>query len=148
MSKYSYQHSLDSWDWEKIPVEVDQVIIRWWAIVGERPPWTSMPADDRFGYMRSVVSELLNEARHPSDGLRERRLRRAAHTHGLFRRRQGCDAAVVAEEMVALGRAIEAAMVEGGHSSCQVHDYLVLLQVDARLASEFAARGWEWEAEP
>src|SRR5215467_13054260 len=99
VSKHSYQDSLDSWDWEKIPADVDQVVIRWWETVRSRPPWRTMPADDGGGYMRAVVSELLNEARHPGDGMRELRLRAAARAHGQFRRRQSCDCVSVTDEL-------------------------------------------------
>jgi hypothetical protein len=140
--EYSYQHSLDSWDWERIPADVDQVVIRWWAMVRDRLPWQAMPADDGLGYMRAVVSELLNEARHPSDGMRERRLRRAARAHGEFRRRQQCHGAVLADELAALSAAIETEMLEAGQSSGLVKDYLVLLGPDLDLARANAVDGW------
>ncbi len=141
MSKYSYQHSLDSWDWEKIPADVDQVVIRWWALVRDRLPWREMPADDGLGYMRAVVSELLNEARHPSDGMRERRLCRAARAHGEFRRRQHCHCGVLADELAALGAAMETAMLDAGQSPGLVKDYLVLLDADVELARAIAVGG-------
>src|SRR5215813_1626393 len=99
VSKHSYQDSLDSWDWEKIPADVDQVVIRWWSMVGGRLPWRAMPNDDGRGYMRAVISELLNEARHPGDGMRELRLRAAARAHGQFRRRQCCDCDSLTDEL-------------------------------------------------
>jgi len=147
VSKYSYQHSLDSWDWERIPADVDQVVIRWWAMVRDRLPWQSMPADDGLGYMRGVVSELLNEARHPSDGIRERRLCRTARAHGEFRRRQKCHCAVLTDELAALGAAIETAMLDAGQSSGLIKDYLVLLEADVELVRAVAVNGWR-EAEP
>jgi hypothetical protein len=56
--EYSYQHSLDSWDWENPRRKWDQVVIRWWALVHDRLPWCEMPADDESAsYMRAVVSE-------------------------------------------------------------------------------------------
>ena len=142
VGKYSYQESLDSWDWEKIPADVDQVVVRWWDSMHDRQFWNAMAADDRLGYVRAVVSELLNEARHPSDGIREYRLRRAAHAHGSFRRRQRCDCTGVGEEMYALEGAIEATMLAAGHSPGLVRDYLVLLGADVELARDFAVRGW------
>jgi hypothetical protein len=144
MREYSYQHSLDSWDWERIPADVDQVVIRWWALVRDRLPWREMPADDGLGYMRAVVSELLNEARHPSDGMRERRLCRAARAHGEFRRRQGghCHCGALTGELAALGPAIETAMLDAGQSSGLVKDYLVLLEADVELARAIAVDGW------
>ncbi len=142
MREYSYQHSLDSWDWERIPADVDQVVVRWWGLVHDRLPWREMPADDGLGYMRAVVSELLNEARHPADGMRERRLRRAARTHGEFRRRQRCDFGTLTDELAALGVAIETAMLEGGQSCGLVNDYLVLLGPDLELTRVNAGDGW------
>jgi hypothetical protein len=145
VSKYSYQHSLDSWDWEKIPAEVDQVVVRWWGLVHDFSPWRTMPRDDGFGYMRAVVSELLNEARHPSDGMRERRLCRAARAHGAFRRRQHCGCASLTAELAALGAALEVAMLDAGQSSGLVRDYLVLLDADVELARAIALDGWRAE---
>jgi len=145
VSKYSYHHSLDSWDWERIPADVDQVVIRWWAMVRDRLPWQSMPADDGFGYMRGVVSELLNEARHPSDGIRERRLCRTARAHGEFRRRQKCHCAVLTDELAALGAAIETVMLDARQSSGLIKDYLVLLEADVELVRASAVTGWKAE---
>lgn len=144
VSKHSYQDSLDSWDWERIPADVDQVSIRWWNMVRDRAPWRSMPADDGCGYMRAVVSELLNEARHPGDGMRELRLRAAARAHGEFRRRQRCDCAALADELSAVSGAIEATMTYGGQSPSLVRDYLVLLGADMEVAREHALRGWSF----
>jgi hypothetical protein len=140
--EYSYQHSLDNWDWEKIPADVDQVVIRWRALVHDRLPWCEMPADDGLGYMRAVVSELLNEARHPSDGMRERRLCLAARAHGEFRRRQHCHCGVLTDELAALGSAIESAMLDAGQSSGLVKDYRVLLDADVALVRTIAVDGW------
>jgi hypothetical protein len=140
--EYSYQHSLDSWDWERIPADVDQVMVRWWGLVHDRLPWREMPADDGLGYMRAVVSELLNEARHPSDGMRERRLRRAARAHGEFRRRQHCPCGTLTDELAALGAAVEVAMLDAGQSSGLVKDYRVLLDADVGLVRAIALDGW------
>jgi len=144
VSKHSYQDSLDSWDWERIPADVDQVAIRWWKMVCDRAPWQSMPPDDGYGYMRAVVSELLNEARHPGDGMRELRLRAAARAHGEFRRRQRCDCAALADELAAVSGAIEATMTYGGQPPSLVRDYLVLLGADMEVAREHALRGWSF----
>jgi hypothetical protein len=142
VSKHSYQDSLDSWDWEKIPADVDQVVVRWWAMVRGRTPWRTMPTDDGCGYVRTVVSELLNEARHPRDGMRELRLRAAARAHGEFRRRQRCDCTTLTDELAALSAAIEAAMLFGGQSPGLVRDYLVVLDADVEVAREYALKGW------
>ena len=142
MREYSYQHSLDSWDWERIPADVDQVVVKWWGLVHDRLPWREMPADDGLGYMRAVVSELLNEARHPSDGMRERRLCRAARAHGEFRRRQHCHCGALTDELAALGTAIEIAMLDTGQSSGLVKDYRVLLDADVELVRAVALDGW------
>lgn len=142
MREYSYQHSLDSWDWERIPADVDQVMVRWWGLVHDRLPWREMPADDGLGYMRAVVSELLNEARHPSDGMRERRLRRAARAHGEFRRHQHCPCGALTDELAALGAAVEVAMLDAGQSSGLVKDYRVLLDADVELVRAIALDGW------
>ena len=142
MSKHSYQDSLDSWDWERIPADVDQVVIRWWAMVRGRAPWRTMPADDGCGYVRTMVSELLNEARHPGDGMRELRLRAAARAHGELRRRQRCGRTTLMDELAALSTAIEAAMLLGGQPPGLVRDYLVVLDADVEVAREHALSGW------
>jgi hypothetical protein len=148
VSKHSYQDSLDSWDWEKIPADVDQVVTRWWAMIGGRAPWLAMPTDDGCGYVRAVVSELLNEARHPGDGMRELRLRDAARSHGEFRRRQRCDHTALTDELAALRAALEAAMLYGGQSPGLVRDYLVVLDADVEVAREHALRGWSADDHP
>ena len=142
MTNYSYRDSLDGWDWERIPADADAVVRRWWAMVHHRLPWRAMPIDDGFGYIRPVVSELLNEARHPSDGVRELRLDRAARAHGAFRRRQHCSSAALAEEIIALGASIKAILLDAGQPPAVVRDYLVLLDVDVRAACELAVGGW------
>jgi hypothetical protein len=92
--------------------------------------------------VRTVVSELLNEARHPRDGMRELRLRAAARAHGEFRRRQRCDCVSLTDELGALRAAIETAMLYAGQSPGLVRDYLVLLDADVEVAREYALRGW------
>jgi len=135
--------SLDGWDWERIPANVDAVLLRWFTTIRITAPWRAIPTDDVLGYMRPVVSELLNEAYHPSDGGRVVRLSSAARVHGLFRGRQRCDWQVVAAEIDALVGAFESAMLDAKQPRSLVRDCLVLIQADIRLVHEFAQIGWE-----
>ena len=142
MAKYSFQNSIDSWDWERVPLDVDAVVFRWAAMLHDRLPWRGMPPDDAFGYIRAVVSEILNEARHPGNGMRERRLSAAARAHGEFRRRQQHQCTALSEELAALRSAIEASLVQAGQSPGLVRDYLVLLDADVESARASALVGW------
>lgn len=143
MTHHSSHDSLDGWDWERIPANVDAVLSRWLKTVRKDAPWHAMAADDAFGYMRRVVSELLNEACHPSDGRHVLRLSSVARAHGLFRRRQRCDWQMVAAELDALLGAFEAAMLDAKQPRSLVRDCLVLLQADVQLVHEFAHIGWD-----
>jgi hypothetical protein len=137
-----WQASLDDWDWEAIPADVDAVLFKWWTTLRAAPPWSAMPADDALGVMRLVVSELLNEARHPSDGLRGLRLAEAAQAHGRFRRRQQCDRTALGGELAALVDALKNTMLDANQSPSLVRDCLLLLDGDLELARKFALLGW------
>jgi len=143
VTHHSIQDSLDGWDWERIPANVDAVLSRWLKTIRKNAPWRSMPTDDALGYMRPVISELLNEACHPSDGRHVLRLSGVARAHGLYRRRQRCNWQAVVAELDALLVAFEAAMLDAKQSRSLVRDCLVLLQADVRLVHEFAHIGWD-----
>jgi hypothetical protein len=117
-------------------------------MVRGRLPWQAMPTDDGCGYMRAVISELLNEARHPGDGVRELRLRAAARAHGEFRRRQRCDCDELAGELAALSPAIETVMLYAGQAPGLIRDYLVVVDADVELAREYALGGWSADDHP
>jgi hypothetical protein len=139
----SCHDSLDHWDWERIPADVDAVLFRWFKQIRETAPWCAMPTDDALGQMRPVVSELLNEGYHPSDGRHALRLSGAARTHGRFRRRQRCDWPAVATEIDALVEAFRAALIDAKQPPGIVRDSLVVFEAELRLVHEFALIGWE-----
>lgn len=135
-------HSLDAWDWDAVPVTVDLVLEHWSTALRRRSPWDVMLADDASGYIRPVVSELLNEARHPCDGTRSARLRRHASAHGAFRRRQRLDDRALVCECDLLPGAVESALLAGGLTRRFVGDSIVVLGPDLQLVRDAALLGW------
>ena len=132
---------LDAWDWDHIPVDVRQVMDTWRRLVRRRHPWCAMPQDDASGSMRIVISELLNEAREPYDDRRADRLRNALRDHADFRRRQHLGSRLVADEIDALKRAIDAALRESGASPLLVGDIAIVFgaELDSSSPAAFEA---------
>lgn len=128
---------IDAWDWDRIPLEVTQVLDIWRRMLFSRHPWCTMPQDDASGSMRVVVSELLNEAMEPSDGRRDVRLANALRDHGEFRRDQGFGDRVIADEIVALKAAIGTALRECVASPVLAVDFATVLsaELDAKVAT-------------
>ena len=100
-----------------------------------------MPQDDASGSMRTVVSELLNEAREPYDDRRADRLTNALRDHAAFRRRQALGPRLVADEIDALKAAIASALCESGAAPLLVGDFAIVLgaELDALSPAAFEA---------
>ena len=130
---------IDAWDWDRIPLEVDQVLDIWRQMLRSQHPWNAMPQDDASGSMRAVVSELLNEAMEPSDGRRDVRLANALRDHGEFRRDQGFGDRVLVDEIAALKAAITAALREQVASPDLAVDFATVLGAELD-ANAVAAR--------
>lgn len=137
-----FEYSLDAWDWDGIPVIVEPVLIHWQGLMAGVAPWRAMERDDAVGYMRAVVSELLNEPRDADGPTREARLESSAREHGRFRRAQRIDVDSLVREFRALAVATEAALLSTGMTPQFARDALVILDADLKLASESAAVGW------
>ena len=97
------------------PVFADEAMDEWTAMVRRRCPWNEMFPDDLSGEFRAVLEELL-QPDEPSTERRASRLRHVAREHGAFRRRQGCQAMILAEEIAVADDAIAMAVVRGGGS--------------------------------
>ncbi|HEX4681182.1 MAG TPA: hypothetical protein VH277_00665 [Gemmatimonadaceae bacterium] len=70
--------------------------------------------DDVGGEFRAVLEELLCAGDDRAPDVRATRLRTVARAHGAFRRRQGCPALVLSEEVVFAEDAIAAALMRSG----------------------------------
>ena len=130
---------IDAWDWDRIPLEVDQVLDIWRKMLHSKYPWNAMPHDDASGSMRAVVSELLNEAMEPNDGRRDVRLANALRDHGEFRHDQGFGDRVIVDEISALKAAINAALREQIASPDLAVDFATVLGAELD-ANAVAAR--------
>lgn len=141
-----YPSSLDAWDWDAIIANANDVFARWQALLADESPWREMREDDVNGYMRAVISELLNEAREPRDGVRDSRMLTAAAEHGYFRRRQQCAPAVVRREFEALRVAIEASLRDAAplpELVGAVAESMIVLEPEIQAVSAIAACGWD-----
>ena len=112
------------WD-DGLPVWPDEVLRRWWRCRAAELPWRDMPADDAFGYMRRILSELLNEARDIDHESRQCRLRIAARAHGAFRREQLCGLTDLACELEAVVAVVNTALCDSGQAESTTRDSVV-----------------------
>lgn len=127
---------------DEIIIAADVLLKTWWNALSVREPWRTMPADDAFGMMRRVLSELLNEGRDCDRGGREARMAAAARAHGAFRQAQRYPPRCLYEEFDVVIEASEVVMLEQGLSAELISDSLVLLEADVRRARESAFAGW------
>ena len=87
MTDFSPWQQFGGWD-HTLPLDVDDVVARWWRILSCEAPWLAMTADDRWETMRPLVAELVSQARDPDEDERTRRLAALAFEHGAFRAAQ------------------------------------------------------------
>jgi hypothetical protein len=125
-----------------VPVRSDTVLRRWWSFVENEAPWNAMPADDAFGSLRRILSELLNEAREIDHEERRVRLLAAARAHGAFRRGQLCGLADLVSEFEIVVVALRVVLCESGHGECMARDTVIVLDPEIRLSQLAAAQGW------
>jgi hypothetical protein len=138
-----FPSALNAWDWDTFVVDARALFSRWRALTASEAPWTEMAADDAAGCMRSVISELVNEAHEPCDGSHDWRLLLAAFEHGRFRRLQGCSSAILTREFDALRTGLRAVLGDTLISPSVVADALVVLEPELVAAGEAAMAGWE-----
>ncbi len=130
-------------EWGAAPlVYVDDVMRRWSVILSREAPWSAMPCDDVRGVMRSVVSELMNDARDLDDTTRRQRLAVAAREHGAFRAGQGCSEEQVTEEFEYVLLAIEGALRGVGVNAHAAETAVAALDADFWLSERAALRAW------
>lgn len=141
MMPFDRTEPFGGWD-DGLPVWPDDVLRRWWACLATEPPWRDMPADDAFGCMRRILSELLNEARDIDHESRQSRLQIAARAHGAFRREQLCGLTDLACELEAVVAAINAALCDSGQAESTTRDSVHLLASGLQLAQAAAVEGW------
>ncbi len=104
-----------------------EVMDEWITLVRACAPWSEMWLDDVSGEFRAILDELLEPRAGSSTDERAERLRRRSRAHGAFRRRQGCAALVLSEEIAFAKEAIAIALIRGGSELSlvtTVHDSL------------------------
>ncbi len=141
MSDFSAWNQFGGWD-HVVPLEVNDVVDRWWSILAVEAPWLDMWVDDRLGSMRRVVGELVNEVRDPDDNERLRRLAGAAFEHGAFRAAQGFRRSDVICEFGILLDALDSALRQLGTPAAVAKDALAGLDPEVELAQRTALRSW------
>jgi hypothetical protein len=86
----------------------------WIALLRTCHPWSEMVLDDVAGEFRAVLDEVLRTTGAPAPRARAARLRQVARAHGAFRRRQGCPALVLKDELTIAEEAIAIALTRSG----------------------------------
>lgn len=129
------------WD-DTPPLYVDDVLRLWWRALSPNAPWDRMPADDAFGMMRPILSELVNESRDPDAAARRARLVRAAAAHGMFRRQQGVRRAELTCDFTIALEAIAGALAHAGLAPVAVRGTVAGLDPDVSLAQDTALVAW------
>lgn len=142
MTDFSPWQQFGGWD-HTIPLSVDDVVSRWWRILSCEAPWTAMPADDRWGTMRRLVAELVNEARDPDDEKRTRRLTALAFEHGAFRAAQRCRRSDVVCEFGIVLDALDSALRQLGAPQSLIVDAMSGFDPEVEIAQRTALKGWQ-----
>lgn len=127
---------------EELPIWPDQVMSRWWQLLGSQSPWREMPLDDAFGAIRKLLSELLNEGRDIDHERRQVRMLLAARDHGVIRRSQRCESAILAHEFDCLLHALHFVTRDLGLARVTLRDTLVVFDSELARAEQAATQGW------
>jgi hypothetical protein len=140
---FPFGEPFDSNDWNfYTALTADTVMRAWEMLVEGAEPWAVMPPDDRAGYVRVLVSELLDFA----DGIdvRDRRCRldRVARRHGAYRRAQGCAESTLKLDFIAMRQALRDALRESGATPSTVREATRCLLPDWQLAHRAAHVGF------
>jgi hypothetical protein len=101
-------------------------------------PWCAMPADDRTGVIRPVILALLDLSNGLYGAARRRKISLAASRHGAFRRAQGCDEPVLADDFTLVRLALKTALARFGVSNAVARPFIRNLLPDLRLARRVA----------
>ena len=142
MSDFSPWQQFGGWD-HTLPLDVDDVVDRWWRILSGESPWNSMTLDDRWGAMRPLVAELVNEARDPDDDRRTRRLAALALEHGAFRAAQRCRRSGVVCEFGIILDALDHALRQLGAPPSLILDAMAGFDPEVEMAQRTALKGWQ-----
>jgi hypothetical protein len=118
------------------------LIVFCWSSQTNRDPWSAMPLDDRFGYLRRLVDELLDLGDGIDSPARGRRLFEIARRHGAYRRRQSCEKLIVLQDFAALREALRDAMAMAGVPPHAIRHATRSLLPDWRMARRAALLGF------
>jgi hypothetical protein len=136
---FSFGAPFDSNDWNHYTVLTPEMVMHAWGILVEDVfPWNQMPRDDRAGYVRVIVDELLDFGADVDVAERECRLVRVARMHGAFRRAQRCSESTVGLDFVAVRQALCDALRESGAAPATVRQATRCLLPDCRLVRRAA----------
>jgi hypothetical protein len=136
---FPFGDPFDSNDWNHYTVLTPEMVMRAWEILVEDvSPWNLMPCDDRAGYVRVLVEELLDFAGGADGADRECRLDRVARRHGAFRRAQRCSESTVRLDFIAVRQALRDALRDAGAAPETVRQATRCLLPDWRLAHRAA----------
>lgn len=127
---------------DDLPVCPEALAQRWWTFLATESPWDGMRNDDAFGYMRRILSELLNEARDIDHDERRLRLVLASGSHGAFRRAQRCTLPDLVHEFELVVAAVHFIIRENGYDERMARDTITCLAPELRLSLRMAAQGW------
>jgi hypothetical protein len=108
----------------------------------DHDPWSAMPLDDRLGYLRPVIAELLDVGDGIDSTARRARLVEAARRHGAFRRAQACAEVIVSWEFSALREAVREGLRATGFPPETVRQVTRWMLTDWRLARRAARWGF------
>ena len=130
---------------ERPPLRFDSVVRRWWVMLAEEAPWSTMRPDDALGMMSRILRELLSESREVERRAQDVRVAAAAHEHGAFRRSQACRLEDLTSEFDALFAALVDELRANGFGGLTLGNAMVSLRAELGLAQKAAITGWSLE---
>jgi len=132
----------DGGEWDNPCSVTSELVVFIWASHTDQEPWSAMPLDDRTGYLRVVVNELLDLSDGIDSASRRHRLVEVSRRHGAFRRGQACPELVVAQDFAVLREAVREALTLAGASPRTVREATRSLLPDWRMTRRAALLGF------
>jgi hypothetical protein len=139
---FDFNDVFDAGEWNGSCSLTPALVVWIWSSHVDQAPWSAMPLDDRAGYLRAVVDELLDLSGGFESTARRQRLAEVARRHGAFRRGQACQEIVVSEDFYSLRAAVREALAMTGAPPYAVRQAMRCLLPDWRMTRRAALLGF------